>query len=144
MEDRTNHQREIYVHILTTENFFYIHTSVMDCVNSSFYRFSEKLGEKNYSIWVDKRSANPERYFDLKNVQLIEKNDEILICEDWYWLKAKFIRSNSDLKLTKISSFYDNSYSDETFYDKEDSAFLQKIEVKMVIPESEIKSQPTN
>lgn len=129
IEDRANHPGELHVHILTTENFLYAHTSVMDCVNFSFYSFSEKIGDKNYSIWVDERSIRPDRYFDLKDVQLIERKEEALICDDWYWVKAKFSQMNSDLKLTKISSFYDNSYSEEDFYDKEDSAFLFKIEV---------------
>lgn len=139
IEDRANHPGELHVHILTTENFLYVHTSVMDCVNSSFYSFSEKIGEKNYSIWVDKRSIRPDRYFDLKDAQLIERKDEALICDDWYWVKAKFSQVKSDLKLTKISSFYDNSYSEEDFYDKEDSAFLFKIEVLMVELEPSIE-----
>jgi hypothetical protein len=137
IDDRMHHSGELYVYILTSENFVYVHTSVMDCVNSSFYRFSEKMGEKNYSIWVDKRSVNPDRYFDLKDAQLIERKEGALICHYWYWLKSKFSLVNSDLKLTKVSSFYDDSYSDEDFYEKEDSAFYKKIEVLMVEPEPE-------
>lgn len=135
IEDRANHPDELHVHILTTENHVYVHTSVMDCVDASFYSFSENIESKNYEIWVDERSIRPERYFDLKDAKLIERDNEVQICHDWYWLKAKFSQVNSDLKLTKISSFYDNTYLEEDFYDKEDSAFFYKIEVLMVEPE---------
>lgn len=137
IDDRMHHSGGLYVYILTSENLVYVHTSVMDCVNSSFYRFSEKIGDKNYSIWVDKRSVNPDRYFDLKDAQLIERKEEALICHDWYWMKAKFSLTNSSLKLTKVSSFYDNSYSSVNFYEKEDSIFLNKIGYLIQEPEPE-------
>ena len=135
IEDREFNKGSLYTYVLTTENHVYVHTSVMDCLDASFFSISENIENKNYEIWIDERSIRPDRYFDLKDAQLIERKDEALICDDWYWVKAKFSQVKSDLKLTKISSFYDNSYSEEDFYDKEDSIFLHQIEVLMVEPE---------
>lgn len=137
IEDREFNKGSLYTYVLTTENHVYVHTSVMDCLDASFFSISENIENKNYEIWIDERSIRPDRYFDLKDAQLIERKDEALICDDWYWVKAKFSQVKSDLKLTKISSFYDNSYSRKSFYDKEDSIFLHQTEVLMVEPSPE-------
>src|SRR5690606_3938029 len=135
IEDREFNQGSLYIYILTTENHVYVHTSVMDCVEASFYSISENIENKNYEIWVDERSIRPERYFDLKDAKLIERDNEAQICDDWYWVKAKFELFRGKLKLTKVSTFFDNTYSEDKFYDKSDSAFLHKIEILNIEPE---------
>lgn len=136
IQDRDSYQKgDLISYFFVTENHIYLHTSPMDCVNRSFYAFTEKIEEKNFTIWVDAESVQPEIYFDLKDLKLVERSQESLICDDWYWLKARFDVLGSYLKLAKVSSFYDISYSEETFYAKEDSAFLHKVEVLMVEPE---------
>ncbi|MGB6084462.1 hypothetical protein [Moheibacter sp.] len=137
IEDREFNKGSLYIYVLTTENHVYVHTSVMDCVEASFYSISENIENKNYEIWVDARSIRPERYFDLKDAKLIERDNEAQICDDWYWVKGKYKVVNDELKLIKISSFYDNSYSRKSFYDKEDSIFLHQTEVLMVEPSPE-------
>ncbi|MDD3458647.1 MAG: hypothetical protein PHO74_04165 [Weeksellaceae bacterium] len=135
IEDREFNKGSSYIYILTTENHVYAHTSVMDCVDASFYSFSENIDNKNYEIWVDERSIRSERYFDLKDAKWIERDNEVQICDDWYWVKAKFELFREKLKLTKVSTFFDNTYSEETFYDKSDSAFLHEIEFLNIEPE---------
>src|SRR5690606_30029214 len=137
IEDREFNKGFLYIYVLTTENHVYVHTSVMDCVEASFYSISENIENKNYEIWVDARSIRAERYFDLKDAKLVERDNEVQICDDWYWLKAKYKVVNNELRLIKISSFYDNSYSRKSFYDKEDSIFLHQTEVLMVEPSPE-------
>ncbi|MET3731341.1 hypothetical protein [Moheibacter stercoris] len=138
IEDRSSFQNgDLFSNFLVTENHIYLHTTMMDCVNRSFYEFTEKIEEENFTIWVDAESVQPERFFDLKNLKLVERSDEYMICKDWYWLKAKYKRIGTELKLEKISTILDNNYSATSFYDKQDSAFLHKVEVLMVEPEPE-------
>jgi|GEM_PF-1550899 len=126
--------KHLYARILTAENFFYLNLTFNDCGFNGFYPFQEKMGNHKIDFFVDSKSFQPERYFDLRNLTQIQDSD-VEICEDWYFLKAKFQLINGKLKLTKISTFFDNSYSEKSFYDKQDSAFLHKIEVLMVEPE---------
>lgn len=135
--DRDNNATP-YIQVLTTKEFLYAHISIMDCINSSFYPFEQKLGEIDHQIFVDENSFEPERYFDLKDLKIVSRSwEDVMICEDWYWLKAKYKRMGNKLKLEKVSTILDNDYSDDSFYDKSDSAFLHKLEVLMVEPEPE-------
>lgn len=119
------------IHFLITEEFIYFHISSMDCFEGSFYQFKEN----NHFILIDSRSYQPERYFYLNNLEIIERAfDDVQICEDWFWLKGKYINIDNKLKLEKISTFFDNTYS-ETFYDKKDSAYLYKEGILMLEPE---------
>lgn len=128
IEDRSSFQKgDLFSYFLITENHIYLHTSQIDCVNRSFYAFTEKIGNLNFTIWVDSESVQSERYFDLKDLKVVVRSQEPMICDDWYWLKARFDVLGSDLKLGKVSSFYDNSYSEESFYAKEDSVFCGKL-----------------
>jgi len=124
----------LYARVLTTENFIYLNLTFNDCGFNGFYPFQEKMGNHIIDFFVDSKSFEPERYFDLQNLTKTQ-DVGVQICEDWYFLKAKFQVFNGKLKLTKISTFFDNSYSEDKFYDKEDSAFLHKVEVLMVEPE---------
>jgi len=65
-----------YVYLMVTENYTYVHVSVLDCINSSVYSFQEKIDDNNYQIFVDELSINAERYFDIKNSKLIQINPE--------------------------------------------------------------------
>ena len=126
--------KHLYARILTTENFVYLNLTFNDCGFNGFYPFQEKMGNHTIDFRIDSKSFQPERYFDLKKLnQVPEVGSQI--CEDWYFLKAKFQIFNGKLKLTKISTFFDNSYSEDKFYDKEDSAFLHKVEVLIFEPE---------
>lgn len=119
------------IHFLITEEFIYFHISSMDCFEGPFYQFKEN----NHFILIDSRSYQPERYFYLNNLEIIERAfDDVQICEDWFWLKGKYINIDNKLKLEKISTFFDNTYS-ETFYDKKDSAYLYKEGILMLEPE---------
>lgn len=130
-----------YIQILSTKEFLYVHISTMDCVNTSFYPFAEKLGKTSHPIFVDENSFEPERYFNLKDLKIdLRSQDDFMICHDWYWLKAKYKRIGNKLKLERISTILDNGYSTSSFYDKSDMAFLNKIEVLMVEPKPESTS----
>ena len=115
-----------YIHLTTTKEFVYIHISIMDCISTPFYQFVDNFGETEYSVLVDANSFEPERYLNLKELIVVPREfDDVMFCHDWYWLKVKYKRAGSKLKLEKISTFFDNSY-EETFYDKSDSTFLYK------------------
>ncbi len=130
-----------FVQILTTKEFAYVHISVMDCLDTSFYSFEENLDGKNYQILVDANSIKPERYFDLKDLEVVpRKMEDGMLCHDWYWVKARYKRIGNKLKLEKASTFFDNLHS-ENFYDKEDSAFLYQS--KILIAEPEPEPEPT-
>ena len=130
--------KHLYARILTTENFVYLNLTFNDCGFNGFYPFQEKMGNHTIDFRIDSKSFQPERYFDLKKLnQIPEVGPQI--CDDWYYLKAKFQVFNGKLKLTKISTFFDNSHSEDKFYDKQDSVFLHKIEVFLVEPEPPTK-----
>ncbi len=130
----------LFTRILTTEKFVYLNLTFNDCGFNGFYPFQEKMGEHTIDFFIDSKSLKPERYFDLKELNQVSGVGP-QICEDWYFVKAKFELFQGKLKLTKVSTFFDNSYSEETFYDKSDSAFLHKIEVLNVEPEPEHEFQ---
>lgn len=126
----------LFARILTTERFVYLNLTFNDCGFNGFYSFQEKIREHTIDFLIDSKSLNPERYFDLKELNE-SPGAGPQICEDWFFIKAKFELIEGKLKLVKVSSFFDNTYSEDKFYDKQDSAFLHKVEVLMVEPEPE-------
>ena len=109
----------------------------MNCKTGEYYFFEENFDGCLIPMYINAVSHEPKRYFDLKDAKLVERDNEVQICDDWYWLKAKYKVVNNELRLIKISSFYDNSYSRKSFYDREDSIFLHQTEVLMVEPSPE-------
>lgn len=124
----------LYSEVITTEKFLYLSLSSMDCEFRPHTSFVEKFNSHTVKFMLDTASYKSERYFNLKGLNKIPVN-EIQICDDWYFIMAKFELFNGKLKLTKISTFFDNTYSDETFYDKRDSAYLYQKEILMTEPE---------
>lgn len=134
MQNRGFDGSVLFSELITTENFLYLRLSSMNCEFRPHISFVEKFNSHTVKFMVDKASFKSERYFNLKGLNKIPA-DEIQICDDWYFIQAKFELFNGKLKLTKISTFFDNTYSDETFYDKRDSAYLYQKEVLLVEPE---------
>lgn len=128
---------EISIRILITPEFIYPQILSMNCKTGEYYFFEENFDGCLIPMYINAVSHEPKRYFDLKDAKLIERDNEAQICDDWYWVKGKYKVVNDELKLIKISSFYDNSYSRKSFYDKEDSIFLHQTEVLMVEPSPE-------
>lgn len=127
----------LFSELITTERFLYLRLSSMDCEFRPHTSFVEKFNSHTVKFMVDTASYKSERYFNLKGLNKIPVV-ETQICDDWYFIQAKFELFNGKLKLTKVSTFFDNTYSDETFYDKQDSAYLYQKGVLM------IESEPVN
>lgn len=138
MQKRGFDDSVLYSEVITTENFLYLSLSSMDCEFRPHTSFVEKFNSHTVKFMVDTASYKSERYFDLKGLNKIPV-DEIQICDDWSFIQAKFELFRGKLKLTKISSFFDNTFSDETFYDKQDSTYLYQKGVLMIEPEPEPK-----
>jgi len=134
MQKRGFDSSALYSEVIATENFLYLSLSSMDCEFRPHTSFVEKFNSHTVKFMVDTASYKSERYFDLKGLNKIPAV-ETQICDDWYFIRAKFELFNGKLKLTKISTFFDNTYSDETFYDKRDSAYLYQKGVLMIEPE---------
>ena len=131
--NRNYDNKHLFARFLTTENYVYLNLTFIDCGFTGFYPFQEKLGKHTLDVLIDSKGYKPERYFDLENLNKIPDPGP-QICDDWYFVKAKFELIEDKLTLIKISTFFDNDYSDD-FYEKSDSAYLHKIEVLMVEPE---------
>src|SRR5690606_23166330 len=80
--------KHLYARVLTTENFVYLNLTFNDCGFNGFYAFQEKIGNHTIDFFVDSKSSEPERYFDLRNLTKTQ-DVEVQICEDWYFVKAK-------------------------------------------------------
>lgn len=107
----------LYASIIVTENHLYFHLSDMNCNRDSHYIFNETFEGREVHFMVNSKSEKPWRLFDLEKTKLVQMiSDEAQICEDWYFLAAKFRLDNNQLTLERISSFYDNSFQDD-FYE---------------------------
>lgn len=132
-----NSMPALYTQILTTKNFVYISHSAMDCNNQPFYGFSESIDSINFNFMVYSVSEQPERYFNLNDLKPTDRKlEDYSICDDFYPVWAKFRRVNNQLKLERISSFYDNTIETD-FYSSEDTEFLYRNEILIREPEPE-------
>lgn len=110
---------------LISENFLYAFVSKIDCEKfSSVYTFDEKIGNYETRFYVYENSFESERYFDLKNLHALQNEFKAIICDDFYYLNAKFRKANGELKLEKINTIYTN---DNEFLDQSDLIFLKEI-----------------
>ena len=116
-----------------SENFLYAFVSKIDCEKfSSVYTFEEKIGNYETRFYVYENSFESERYFDLKNLHALQNEFKAIICDDFYYLNAKFRKANGELKLEKINTIYTN---DNEFLDQSDLIFLKEIGFMIEEPE---------
>jgi hypothetical protein len=131
--NRNYDKDHLYARFLTTENFIYLNLTFNDCGYNEYYSFTEFINQKMIEFRVDSISYQPERFFDLKNLKInLAVGPDI--CEDWYFVAAKFKLIDNKLTLIKISTFFDNDYAND-FYDKSDSVFLNQNEFMLIEPE---------
>lgn len=125
----------LYVSVFSTESFLYLKMSFMDCETKSHFAFREVINSHTLHFRIYSKSIGIEKYFKLKGLEGTA-NELVSICDDWYWVYAKFSRDGDELNLLKIATFFDNSFQD-TFFDEYDSAFLYKNEILFTEPEPE-------
>lgn len=126
-----DNEGRLCIGVITTKEFVYLYLNSTGCAPS----FTEKIGNYTVDFLIVPESINPARYFDFKP----KKNDSdpknhVVGCGVQPFLAVKFKRIDDDLKLEKISTFYDNSHF-ETFYDKSDSTFLNETGIIISEPE---------
>lgn len=131
---KSERQQHLNVSFVSTENYLYTHISDIDCEDYiPQYVFDEKLNSNDIRIYVSVDGFKPEEYFDLKGVEILPALKEpTIICDDFNFLFARFVRRNEGLKLESINTSYSNAFN---FYAKEDSVFLQKIGILIEEPE---------
>lgn len=135
MRDKNYSSDALLAIVFSTQNHLYVRFTVIDCNSNSFYSFQEKFQNNYLNFMINSNSIKPERFFDLQNLKMIPRSLENgVYCHDWYWVESKFKLINNDLKLERISTFYDSSYP-EGFFDHSDSIYLIKNQILIEEPE---------
>jgi len=135
---KNERHQNLNVSFISTENYLYAYISDIDCENYiPQYSFDEKLNSNDIRIYVSVDGFKPEEYFDLKGVEILPAvKESTIICDDFNFLFARFVRRNEGVKLESVKTSYSNDFN---FYTKEDSAFLQKIGILIEEPEPPTK-----
>src|SRR5690606_11313453 len=130
---KNNSHQNLNISFLSTENYFYTYITELDCERfSSNYLFEEKINNYDVRFYVNSKSYKPERFFDLKKVNVIPGIEiPTMICDDFYFITAKFLIGKNQLKLESINTIYNNELE---FYDKSDSLFLRKNKILVEEP----------
>lgn len=137
------HSKLLFLRAITTKEHLYLHLSKMNCKTpESFFSFTERIDDTSIEFLLDVESIEPERFFDLRQAKQIKNESEYGICDDWYYLLAKYKILNGNLILERTSGFLDETI-ENGFYAKEDleyliqSGFIFDPKEPKPIPESE-------
>lgn len=118
------HSKLLYLSAGTTKEHLYLRLSNMNCETpESFFSFTERIGDTSIGFLLNVESIEPERFFDLRQAKQIKDELEYGICDDWYYLLAKYKILNGDLILERTSGFLDETI-ENGFYAKEDLEYL--------------------
>lgn len=125
-----NQKGEIIFNFTISENYIYVHLSKMNCpVHLESYGFLERIEEKNHWIFINEPFVKLDRYFDLKSLQKTPKNFEAIICDDFYFILARYriIQEQLIHEKTFFSKELENVHEIYSIEDLENENFINTI-----------------
>lgn len=128
---------DISIRILVTPEFIYPQILSMNCKTGEYYFFEESFDGRTIPMYINAASHEPDRYFDLNNLNLSQNLDNApdYYCDDYLSLWARYSTADG-LDLEKILTFYKNP--NERIFSDQDTVFLSPY-IRKVIPEPEEK-----
>lgn len=127
---------EISIRILITPEFIYPQILSMNCKTGEYYFFEENFDERLIPMYINAVSHEPERFFDLNDLNLRQNlDDPDYYCDDYLSLWARYSTSDG-LELEKVLTFYKNPK--QRIFSDQDTVFLSPY-IRKVIPEPEGK-----
>lgn len=122
----------------TTENHIYVSLMNIDCSAPPYYSFNQEINSTLLPIYISGNSIQPERFFEIKHLEMTKPQDEYFYCDDFYSVNARLDINKNKIELKKIRMMEDEFDSD--FIAEEDTVYI-KTKVKIVEPEIKIREK---
>ncbi|HLV23298.1 MAG TPA: hypothetical protein VKY36_00780 [Moheibacter sp.] len=122
----------------TTENHIYVTLMNIDCSTPPYYSFNEEVNSISLPIYIKANSIQPERFFELKDLEMTKPQDEYFYCDDFYSVIARLDVNKNKTEFKKMRTMEDEFDSD--FIAKEDTIYM-KTKIKIVEPEMKIREK---